>query len=98
MGISLRSICQPAEANTSRQSSAYLYASSSFAMDVIENRPGSFLKHAANSLFVISDKRRGGCDSLVSPVAVWPRQGTIIRTSIKRTAPYFTAAPSLLND
>src|SRR6202049_1402929 len=98
MGISLRSICHPAEVNTSRQSSAYLYASSLSAMDMIENRPGAFFKHAANSLFVISDRRRGGCDSLASPVAVWPRQGTTIRTKIKRTVAYFTAPPSLLND
>src|SRR5580704_5348187 len=98
MGIFLRSICQSAEVNTSRQSSAYLYDSSLSAMDMIENRPGAFFKHAANSLFVISDRRRGGCDSLASPVVVWPRQGTAASTSIKRTGPYFTAAPSLLND
>src|ERR1700680_1383369 len=98
MGISLRSICHPAEVNTSRQSSAYLYASSLSAMDMIENRPGAFFKHAANSLFVISDRRRGGCDSLDSWVAVWLPQGKAASTSIKRTGPYFTAAPSLLND
>lgn len=98
MGISLPSICQPAEMNTSRQSSAYLYASSLFAMDMIENRPGCFFKHAANSLFVISDRRRGGCDSLAFSGAVWPRQGRTMSTSIKRTGPYLTADPSLVHN
>jgi len=97
MGISLPSICQPAEMNTSRQSSAYVYASPLFAMDMIENRPGSFFKHAASSLFVISDRRRAGCDSLAPPVAVWPRQGRTMSTSIKRTGPYLTAVPSLVH-
>ena len=96
MGVSLRSICQPAEMSTSRQSSAYLYASSLFAMDMIENRPGSFFRHAAKPPFVESERRRGGCGSLVSSLAVWPQEGRTVSTSMKRIRPYFMAVPLLI--
>src|SRR5579863_1836348 len=94
MGISVCSVSQPAEMKTSRQSSAYRYASLSFAMDMIEKRPGLFFRHIASSFFIESDRRRGGRDFPAGSVDVWPQQTGAISRIVDRTSLHFTTAPA----